>query len=140
MKRGIIATVGAGIVVCVLAALFYKVYIAKDTKSVTGKELFTDEFVESVNSINFKPFNENEVITIKDKEQVNEFFEILRNEQYNPIDEYDWVEGFYSFDFVTNDGSEPIGIGGNVIAFKGNQHRVVSENDLVRRIIFLFLP
>ena len=135
IKRGITAVLGIGVVICLLVVFFYKNGTSTGAKSVTGKELFTDEFVKSVASITFKPFNESGVIAIKDKEKVDEFFEILRNEKYNSIDEYDWIEGLYSFDFVTNDGLENIGINGNIIAFEGGQRRTVSENNLIQGII-----
>lgn len=135
MKKGTIAAFGIGAVACIAALFFYKNAATMDTKGIEGKELFTDEFVESVNSINFRPFDESGVITIKDKERVDEFFEILRNEKYSSIDEYDWVEGCYSFEFVTNVGLENIGISGNIIAYEGRQRRTVSGNDLIQGII-----
>ena len=104
-------------------------------KGVAGEELFTNEFVESIISINFRPFDESEVITIKDKEKVNEFFEILKDEKYISIDKNKWIEGCYLFDFVTNDGSEDFGISGDVIIFRGSQRRAVSGNNLVQGII-----
>ena len=135
MKRGITAVFGVVVVACVGILVVLAGEKLFMDNSVTGKELFTDEFVESVISINFRPFDESGVITIKDKEKVNEFFEILRNEKYKSIDESDWVEGSYQFDFVTNNGSEDFGISGDVIIFGGSQRRAVSGNDLVQGII-----
>ena len=135
MKRRITTVLAIGVVGCVLAAFIYKNSTIGGTKEVTGKELFTDEFVQSVTGINFRPFDESEVITIEDKEKVDEFFEILRNEKYKSLNEYELLEGFYLFDFVTNDGSEGFGLGENAIGFGGSQYKVVSGNELVRGII-----
>ena len=135
MKRGRTVVFGIGIAVCVIAVFFYTKNTVKDAKSIAGKELFTDEFIKSVNSINFRPFDESGIITIRDKEKVGEFFEILRNEKYKFIDEEEWTEGSYQFDFVTNDGLEHIGISEDVIIFGDSQRRAVSGTNLVRGII-----
>ena len=135
MKRRITTVLGIGAVVCVLVAFIYKNSTIGGAKEVTGKELFTDEFVQSVTGISFRPFDESRVITIEDKEKMDEFFEILRNEKYKSLNQYELLEGFYMFDFVTNDGSEDFGLGENAIGFGGSQYKVVSGNDLVQGII-----
>lgn len=111
----------------------------KIKERVSGTDMFTDEYMESVNRIDFLPFDESESISIKGNENINEFFEILRNEEYEPVDEKEWVEGGYMFNFITKEGVESFTVGGNVIVFDAapdeTQYYAVSGNDLVKGII-----
>lgn len=128
------------IVVLTVCLAIFGIYLSQRNKvNVKGVEMFPDEFVESVSRIEYSPFDGSEHIIIKDDEKIEEFFEILRKEDYKILVESKWVEGFYSFEFFTKDGVKSCGIGGDTIAYEGSpkssQYYVVSGNNLVKGII-----
>lgn len=99
------------------------------------KSLFSQEFCDSIEKIYFYDFNE-DVYEITDKDVIAEVGKILYENGYKKLKKKDYVEGAYTFVFISEGKEYNIGMSADHIGWQGNQYKVKEPlNDMLDKLL-----
>lgn len=103
-------------------------------KAVLGSELFDNELLQSVVSIEYIGFDGN-VTEITDDIYLKETVKILEQAEYVEKDTSEYTEGLYSFVIKSETKELKIGIGTDTVAVSGKQYNTKADLDPVVKAV-----